>query len=55
LFHGNLIGSTVVHVITQHVREDRVAELPQALPQLLGVALMPFCDARDIDALLIAG
>jgi AcrR family transcriptional regulator len=55
LFHGNLIGSTAVHVITQHVREDRIAELPQALPQLLGVALMPFCDARDIHALLIAG
>jgi AcrR family transcriptional regulator len=54
LFHGNLIGSTVVHVITQHVRENRVEELPKALPQLLGVALIPFCDARDIDALLIA-
>ena len=55
LFHGNLIGSTVVHVITQHVREDRVEQLPQALPQLLGVALIPFCDARAIDALLVAG
>lgn len=55
LFHGNLIGSTVVHVITQHVREDRVEQLPHALPQLLGVALMPFCDARAIDALLVAG
>jgi AcrR family transcriptional regulator len=55
LFHGNLIGSTVVHVITQHVREDRIEQLPLALPQLLGVALIPFCDARDIDALLIAG
>ena len=29
LFHGNLIGSTVVHVITQHVREDRVEQLPR--------------------------
>jgi AcrR family transcriptional regulator len=55
LFHGNLIGSTVVHVITQHVREDRIEQLPQALPQLLGVALIPFCDAQAIDALLIAG
>jgi AcrR family transcriptional regulator len=54
LFHGNLIGATVVHVITQHVHENRIEELPQALPQLLGVALIPFCDARDIDALLIA-
>lgn len=55
LFHGNLIGSTIVHVITQHVQEDRIEELPAALPQLLGVALMPFCDAQAIDALLIAG
>jgi AcrR family transcriptional regulator len=55
VFHGNLIGSTVVHVITQHVQEDRVEELPQALPQLLSVALIPFCDTQDIDALLIAG
>jgi AcrR family transcriptional regulator len=55
LFHGSLIGSTVVHVVTQHVREDRIAELPAALPQLLGVALIPFCDAQAIDALLIAG
>jgi AcrR family transcriptional regulator len=55
LFHGNLIGSTVVHVITQHVQENRIEELPSALPQLLGVALIPFCDARAIDALLIAG
>ncbi|HEV7493213.1 TetR/AcrR family transcriptional regulator [Baekduia sp.] len=55
IFHGNLIGSTVVHVITQHVQENRIEELPAALPQLLGVALIPFCDARAIDALLIAG
>ena len=55
LFHGSLIGSTIVHVITQHVQEDRIEELPGALPQLLGVALMPFCDAQAIDALLIAG
>jgi AcrR family transcriptional regulator len=55
LFHGNLIGSTVVHVITQHVQENRIEQLPQALPQLLGVALIPFCDAQAIDALLIAG
>jgi AcrR family transcriptional regulator len=55
VFHGSLIGSTVVHVVTQHVREDRIEELPAALPQLLGVALIPFCDAQAIDALLIAG
>jgi AcrR family transcriptional regulator len=55
VFHGNLLGGTVVHVVTQHVREDRIEELPAALPQLLGVALIPFCDAQAIDALLIAG
>jgi AcrR family transcriptional regulator len=55
VFQGDLIGATVVHVVTQHALEDRIEELPQALPQLLAVALMPFCDARDIDALLIAG
>ena len=55
VFHGNLIGATVVHVVTQHVREDRIEELPAALPQLLGVALIPFCDAQAIDALLISG
>ncbi|HMJ36996.1 MAG TPA: helix-turn-helix domain-containing protein [Baekduia sp.] len=54
VFHGHLIGSTVVHVISQHVLEDRIEELPQALPQLLGVALTPFCTASDIDALLTA-
>jgi AcrR family transcriptional regulator len=53
VFHGSLIGSTVVHVVTQHVRENRIDELPAALPQLLGVALIPFCDAQAIDALLI--
>lgn len=55
VFHGNLLGATVVHVIAQHVREDRIEELPAALPQLLGVALIPFCDAQAIDALLISG
>ena len=55
VFHGNLLGATVVHAISQHVREDRIEELPAALPQLLGVALIPFCDAQAIDALLIAG
>jgi AcrR family transcriptional regulator len=54
VFHGNLLGATVVHVVAQHVREDRIEELPAALPQLLGVALIPFCDAQAIDALLIA-
>jgi AcrR family transcriptional regulator len=49
---AELIGASVLHVITQHVAEDRIAELPDALPQLLGVALMPFCAADDIDALL---
>ena len=52
MFHGNLLGATVVHVISQHVHEDRIEELPAALPQLLGVALIPFCDAQAIDALL---
>jgi AcrR family transcriptional regulator len=55
VFHGNLLGGAVVHVVAQHVREDRVEELPAALPQLLGVALIPFCDPQAIDALLIAG
>jgi AcrR family transcriptional regulator len=55
VFHGNLLGATIVHVVTQHVHEDRIEELPTALPQLLGVALIPFCDAQAIDALLIAG
>jgi AcrR family transcriptional regulator len=54
VFHGNLLGATVVHVLAQHVREDRIEELPAALPQLLGVALIPFCDAQAIDALLIS-
>ena len=49
---AELIGASVLHVITQHVAEDRIAELPDALPQLLGVTLMPFCAADDIDALL---
>ena len=53
VFQGNLIGSTVVHVITQHVHDDRIEELPRALPQLLSIALIPFCDTRDIDALLV--
>jgi AcrR family transcriptional regulator len=52
VFHGNLLGATVVHAISQHVRDDRIEELPAALPQLLGVALIPFCDAQAIDALL---
>jgi AcrR family transcriptional regulator len=55
VFHGNLLGATVVHVVAQHVREDRIEELPAALPQLLGVALIPFCDAQAIDELLISG
>lgn len=55
VFHGNLLGATVVHVLSHHIREDRIEELPAALPQLLGVALIPFCDAQAIDALLIAG
>jgi AcrR family transcriptional regulator len=52
---AELIGSSVLHVITQHVSEDRIAELPASLPQLLSVALMPFCAAEDIDALLAIG
>jgi AcrR family transcriptional regulator len=55
VFQGQLIGATVVHVISQHVLEHRIAELPQALPEVLSIALIPFCAARDIDALLIAG
>lgn len=55
VFHGNLLGATVVHVLAQHVREDRIEELPAALPQLLGVALIPFCEPQAIDALLISG
>jgi AcrR family transcriptional regulator len=55
VFQGQLIGSTVVHVITRHVLEQRIAELPQALPEVLAIALIPFCAAQDIDALLIAG
>ena len=51
---AELIGASVLHVITQHVAEDRIGELPGALPQLLSVALMPFCAAEDIDALLTA-
>jgi hypothetical protein len=49
---SQLIGMSVVHVITKHVAEDRVEQLPQALPQLVAVALMPFCAVEDIDALL---
>jgi AcrR family transcriptional regulator len=49
---SQLIGMSVVHVITKHVAEDRVEDLPQALPQLVAVALMPFCAVEDIDALL---
>jgi AcrR family transcriptional regulator len=55
VFQGSLIGSTVVHVIARHVTEDRVQELPLALPELLNVTLIPFCAPDDIDALLIAG
>lgn len=53
MFHGNLLGATVVHVLSQHLREDRLDELPAALPQLLGVALIPFCEPQAIDALLV--
>ncbi|MCW2995065.1 MAG: transcriptional regulator, TetR family [Conexibacter sp.] len=52
VFQGQLIGATVVHVITQHVLERRIEELPQALPEVLSIALIPFCAAQDIDALL---
>jgi AcrR family transcriptional regulator len=54
VFHGQLIGSTILHVITRHAFEDRLAELPRALPEVLAIALNPFCEAQDIDALLIA-
>ena len=54
VFHGQLIGSTILHVITRHAFEDRLAELPRALPEVLAIALNPFCAAQDIDALLIA-
>jgi len=53
VFQGQLIGATVVHVITRHVLEQRIEELPQALPEVLSIALIPFCAAQDIDALLL--
>ena len=55
VFQGQLIGATVLHVITRHVLEARIPELPQALPEVLAIALIPFCTAQDIDSLLIAG
>ena len=53
VFHGQLIGATIVHVIARHVLEDRIAALPRALPEVLAIALNPFCAAQDIDALLL--
>jgi AcrR family transcriptional regulator len=53
VFHGQLIGSSILHVITRHTLEDRIPELPRALPEVLAIALTPFCAAQDIDALLI--
>jgi AcrR family transcriptional regulator len=53
IFHGRLIGSSVLHVITRHAFENRIAELPHALPEVLAIALTPFCAAQDIDALLL--
>jgi AcrR family transcriptional regulator len=52
VFHGQLIGATITHVIARHVLEQRIHELPRALPEVLAIALNPFCAARDIDALL---
>ena len=52
VFHGQLIGATITHVIARHVLEERVHELPRALPEVLAIALNPFCAAQDIDALL---
>jgi AcrR family transcriptional regulator len=54
-FTPQLTGMSIVHVIMQHTAEDRIEELPEALPQLVAVALMPFCAAEDIDALLATG
>jgi AcrR family transcriptional regulator len=51
---SELIGMQVLHVITQHEAQGRVAELPATLPDLVAIALMPFCATADIDA-LIAG
>jgi AcrR family transcriptional regulator len=53
VFHGQLAGATIVHIITRHVLEQRIDELPRALPEVLAIALNPFCAAQDIDALLI--
>jgi AcrR family transcriptional regulator len=53
IFHGRLIGSAVLHVITRHTTENRIPELPRALPEVLAIALAPFCAAQDIDELLI--
>src|ERR1700712_945445 len=52
VFHGQLIGATITHVIARHVLEQRIHELPRALPEVLAIALNPFCAAGDIDALL---
>jgi AcrR family transcriptional regulator len=52
VFHGQLIGATITHVIARHVLEQRIHELPRALPEVLAIALNPFCAAQDIDALL---
>jgi AcrR family transcriptional regulator len=54
VFHGQLIGASVLHVIVRHAAEDRIPELPRALPEVLAITLTPFCAAQDIDALLIA-
>jgi AcrR family transcriptional regulator len=53
VFHGQLIGATIVHVIASHALENRIDELPRALPEVLAIALNPFCAAGDIDALLL--
>jgi AcrR family transcriptional regulator len=52
VFLSELIGSKVRNAILRHMAEDRIAELPQALPELLSIVLTPFCAPQDIDALL---
>jgi AcrR family transcriptional regulator len=49
---SELIGMQVGYVIMQHADQDRVGELPAVLPEVVSIALMPFCDTEAIDALL---
>jgi AcrR family transcriptional regulator len=50
---AEIVAGGVFHVLHRYAREDRVACVQEALPELTRVVLAPFCDPAEIASTLV--